>query len=89
MAVSLQVNITYTILCVGLVLFAGCMSGLTLGLLSMDIVDLEVLKRSGSAQEQRHANVSRYARLRLSVLTLWHHFDYSDGGCRQQQKRKT
>lgn len=31
------------------------MSGLTLGLMSMDIVELEVLKRSGSVQEQRHA----------------------------------
>jgi metal transporter CNNM len=31
------------------------MSGLTLGLLSMDMVELEVLKRSGTAQQQLHA----------------------------------
>ena len=31
------------------------MSGLTLGLLSMDTVELEVLKRSGSSQEQAAA----------------------------------
>ena len=34
---------------------SGCMSGLTLGLLSLDIVELEVLKRSGSDQEKRCA----------------------------------
>ncbi|KAG1658546.1 hypothetical protein FOA52_004573 [Chlamydomonas sp. UWO 241] len=38
-----------------LVLFAGCMSGLTLGLLSMDLVDLEVLKRSGREHEKAYA----------------------------------
>ncbi|PNH02194.1 hypothetical protein TSOC_011858 [Tetrabaena socialis] len=32
---------------------AGLMSGLTLGLLSLDAVDLEVLLRSGSAKEQK------------------------------------
>ena len=35
----------------------GCMSGLTLGLLSLDIVELEVLKRSGSEHEQHCARV--------------------------------
>ena len=40
----------------------GCMSGLTLGLLSLDIVDLEVLKRSGSEQEQCCAKVRRRGR---------------------------
>ena len=39
----------------GLILAEGCMSGLTLGLLSLDIVELEVLKRSGSDQEKRCA----------------------------------
>lgn len=38
-----------------LVLFAGLMSGLTLGLMSLDAVELEVLKRSGSPTERKHA----------------------------------
>ncbi|KAL3696777.1 hypothetical protein R1sor_010853 [Riccia sorocarpa] len=38
-----------------LVIFAGLMSGLTLGLMSLDVVDLEVLERSGSQLEQRRA----------------------------------
>ena len=35
-------KIGYSFLCVALVLFAGLMSGLTLGLLSLDRVELEV-----------------------------------------------
>ena len=31
------------------------MSGLTLGLLQLDTVDLEVLRRSGTERERRHA----------------------------------
>jgi len=38
-----------------LVLLAGLMSGLTLGLLSLDVVDMQVLLRSGSEREKRHA----------------------------------
>lgn len=38
-----------------LTLMAGLMSGLTLGLMSMDHVDLEVLKRSGTGTEKKHA----------------------------------
>lgn len=38
-----------------LVLFAGLMSGLTLGLMSLDTVELEVLRRSGTEREKRHA----------------------------------
>lgn len=49
--------VVLTALCVALVLFAGLMSGLTLGLLGMDVIDLEVLKRSGSAKEKRRAEV--------------------------------
>lgn len=41
---------------VGLVMMAGLMSGLTLGLMSMDLVELEVLKRSGTATEQMYAS---------------------------------
>eukprot|EP00884_Botryococcus_braunii_P005984 jgi/Botrbrau1/15387/Bobra.43_2s0015.1 len=38
-----------------LVLFAGLMSGLTLGLLSLTNVELEVLRRSGTPKEQKQA----------------------------------
>lgn len=38
-----------------LVLFAGMMSGLTLGLMSMSLVDLEVLAKSGTPRDRVHA----------------------------------
>ncbi|GAV82737.1 CBS domain-containing protein/DUF21 domain-containing protein [Cephalotus follicularis] len=38
-----------------LVLFAGIMSGLTLGLMSLGLVDLEILQRSGTPTEQKQA----------------------------------
>ncbi|PKI68755.1 DUF21 domain-containing protein At4g14240-like [Punica granatum] len=38
-----------------LVLFAGIMSGLTLGLMSLGLVDLEILQRSGTPDEKKQA----------------------------------
>ncbi|XP_020674291.1 DUF21 domain-containing protein At4g14240 isoform X1 [Dendrobium catenatum] len=38
-----------------LVLFAGIMSGLTLGLMSLGLVELEILQRSGTPTEKRQA----------------------------------
>ena len=38
-----------------LVLFGGLMSGLTLGLMSLDSVQLEVLKRTGTPVEKERA----------------------------------
>ncbi|CAI9118606.1 OLC1v1020198C1 [Oldenlandia corymbosa var. corymbosa] len=38
-----------------LVLFAGIMSGLTLGLMSLSLVDLEILQRSGTPSEKKQA----------------------------------
>ena len=38
-----------------LVLFAGLMSGLTLGLMSLSLVDLEVLAKAGTPQDRRNA----------------------------------
>ncbi|GMI73835.1 hypothetical protein like AT4G14240 [Hibiscus trionum] len=38
-----------------LVLFAGMMSGLTLGLMSLSLVDLEILQRSGTIAEKKQA----------------------------------
>lgn len=37
------------------VIFAGIMSGLTLGLMSLGLVDLEILQRSGSPTEKKQA----------------------------------
>lgn len=46
---------THILIIVLLVLFAGLMSGLTLGLMSMSLVDLEVLAKSGTPQDRKHA----------------------------------
>ncbi|GKE31745.1 putative DUF21 domain-containing protein [Tanacetum coccineum] len=42
-----------------LVLFAGIMSGLTLGLMSLGLVELEILQRSGSNREKKQAGCSK------------------------------
>ena len=43
------------IICVGLVLFAALMSGLTMALMSLDQMNLSVLSASGTMEEQAHA----------------------------------
>ncbi|XP_010263669.1 PREDICTED: DUF21 domain-containing protein At1g47330 [Nelumbo nucifera] len=45
----------YVLVIVGLVCFAGLMAGLTLGLMSLGLVDLEVLIKSGRPQDRIHA----------------------------------
>jgi metal transporter CNNM len=40
--------------------FAGLMSGLTLGLMSLSLVDLEVLAKSGTPQDRKHAGTVLY-----------------------------
>ncbi|MCO5575208.1 hypothetical protein L7F22_029005 [Adiantum nelumboides] len=45
----------YILVIVGLVLFAGLMSGLTLGLMSLGRRDLEVLLQSGVDKDRKHA----------------------------------
>lgn len=45
----------YLLICVCLVLFAGLMSGLTLGLMSLSLVDLEVLAKAGRPQDRKNA----------------------------------
>lgn len=45
----------HIVIVVLLVLFAGLMSGLTLGLMSMSLVDLEVLAKSGTPTDRKHA----------------------------------
>lgn len=49
--------ITYAGISCVLVLFAGIMSGLTLGLMSLGLVDLEILQRSGTAEEKKQAGL--------------------------------
>ncbi|XP_071724539.1 DUF21 domain-containing protein At2g14520-like [Rutidosis leptorrhynchoides] len=58
----------------GLVLFAGMMSGLTLGLMSMSLVELEVLAKSGTPTDRKHAKkilpVVRKQHLLLCTLLI-------------------
>lgn len=50
----------YIVVVIGLVVFAGLMSGLTLGLMSLSLVDLEVLMKSGKPQDRKHAGMTSY-----------------------------
>ncbi|THG05584.1 hypothetical protein TEA_006217 [Camellia sinensis var. sinensis] len=53
----------YVLIVIGLVAFAGLMAGLTLGLMSLGLVDLEVLMKSGRPKDRIHAEsyyLSRY-----------------------------
>lgn len=50
-----------------LVLFAGIMSGLTLGLMSLGLVELEILQRSGTTTEKKQAGTHN------SILCSFHH----------------
>ncbi|XP_028108635.1 DUF21 domain-containing protein At1g47330 isoform X2 [Camellia sinensis] len=45
----------YVLIVIGLVAFAGLMAGLTLGLMSLGLVDLEVLMKSGRPKDRIHA----------------------------------
>lgn len=64
-----------------LVLFAGIMSGLTLGLMSLGLVDLDVLQQSGSEEEKKQASMCililyslfYFLSFCLSVLSLVEH----------------
>jgi metal transporter CNNM len=56
----------YILVIIGLVLFAGMMSGLTLGLMSLGLVDLEVLRKSGQPADRKHAGNYRSLSLSLS-----------------------
>ncbi|XP_057496505.1 DUF21 domain-containing protein At2g14520 isoform X1 [Actinidia eriantha] len=64
----------HIVIIVFLVLFAGMMSGLTLGLMSMSLVDLEVLAKSGTPKDRKHAEkilpVVRKQHLLLCTLLI-------------------
>ncbi|EFJ05730.1 hypothetical protein SELMODRAFT_431347 [Selaginella moellendorffii] len=51
-----------------LVVFAGLMSGLTLGLMSLGVVDLEILQRSGTPKEKHQASFLLPLLLRITPL---------------------
>nr|XP_018486744.1 PREDICTED: putative DUF21 domain-containing protein At1g03270 isoform X2 [Raphanus sativus] len=51
-----------------LVLFAGIMSGLTLGLMSLGLVELEILQQSGSSSERKQAVVKKQHQLLVTLL---------------------
>lgn len=52
-----------------LVVFAGLMSGLTLGLMSLSLVDLEVLAKSGTPRDRKHAgNITNFL-FPIEILT--------------------
>jgi hypothetical protein len=56
-----------------LVSFAGLMSGLTLGLMSLTVVDLEVLIKAGQPQERKNAGSYQYFLTMLYFLSLLKH----------------
>ncbi|PIA25280.1 hypothetical protein AQUCO_12000020v1 [Aquilegia coerulea] len=64
----------HIVIIVALVMFAGMMSGLTLGLMSLSIVDLEVLAKSGTPKDRKHAEkilpVVRKQHLLLCTLLI-------------------
>ncbi|XP_024538876.1 DUF21 domain-containing protein At4g33700 [Selaginella moellendorffii] len=64
----------YIAIIVAIVAFAGLMSGLTLGLMSLELVDLEVLIKSGKEKDQKHAGkiypVVRRQHLLLCTLLI-------------------
>lgn len=55
-----------------LVLFAGIMSGLTLGLMSLGLVELEILQRSGTSTEKRQAGSITLPTSSLSICRQSH-----------------
>ncbi|XP_058217116.1 DUF21 domain-containing protein At2g14520-like isoform X2 [Rhododendron vialii] len=64
----------HVLIIVFLVMFAGMMSGLTLGLMSMSLVDLEVLAKSGTPKDRKYAEkilpVVRKQHLLLCTLLI-------------------
>ena len=48
-------NLIYALVSVALILMSGTMSGLTLGLMSLDSIEIEVLMRTGTEREKKWA----------------------------------
>lgn len=59
----------YVVVIIGLVSFAGLMAGLTLGLMSLGLVDLEVLIKAGRPQDRINAGtISSCDELEFGIL---------------------
>lgn len=58
----------YVVAIIGLVSFAGLMAGLTLGLMSLGLVDLEVLIKSGRPQDRKYAGIISTTTTNTTVL---------------------
>ncbi|EFN59369.1 hypothetical protein CHLNCDRAFT_137839 [Chlorella variabilis] len=65
-----EMFVTYLLLSFFLVAMAGLMSGLTLGLMSLDQVDIEILHRSGTERQKRLAQRIRPMLKRPHVLLV-------------------
>lgn len=61
----------YVLIIIGLVCFAGLMAGLTLGLMSLGLVDLEVLIKSGRPQDRIHAGTSSVIPLAAPLISIF------------------
>lgn len=67
----------FVLVIIGLVCFAGLMAGLTLGLMSLGLVDLEVLIKSGRPKDRLYAGTSlshtssSFLSFPLFVFFLW------------------
>ena len=46
----------YIMLCVGLVLFAAIMAGLTMALMSLDAMNIAIIEASGTDNERKYAS---------------------------------
>jgi metal transporter CNNM len=62
----------YLVICVVLVSFAGLMSGLTLGLMSLSHVDLEVIAKAGQPQDRKNAGQLIYFQLFHYLVAHFH-----------------
>ena len=60
----------YLLISVALVAFAGLMSGLTLGLMSLSLVDLEVLTKAGQPQDRKNAGRPKFDLYTLFIHSL-------------------
>ena len=62
----------YLTACFGLVAFAGLMSGLTLGLMSLSLVELEVIAKAGEPNDRRNAGQCHEPIDPILILFLLH-----------------
>lgn len=64
----------YAVVSCVLVIFAGIMSGLTLGLMSLGLVDLEILQQSGTPSEKKQAGFVLFLAVIRFIFYLFAYF---------------